>query len=194
MSAFINTAINETTQLFLRNMKNVIAQLTNSSQDVLERIAAHMALDLASQERLRALANPTLLEQSNEYARNVARDEFKQALYAEWAKAFLNVQRNFVFEFATKPTPKSIEELENLEIAAGERAPRAVVAPPPPPLTAQEQLEQQIISDYASLPTEKMRKKMAGNAAYRETFNRLSDEGKLRSQITTLHGAGSEVR
>ena len=193
MSTFISTAIDETTKLFLRNMKNVLAQLTNSTQDVLERIAAFMALDLASQERLRALANPALLEQPSEYARNLARDEFTRALYHEWARAFLAVQRNFVFEFATKPTEASIFELEDLEIAAGERAPQPAAVPPPPPPTPQEILDAQVIEDWALLPVDKMRKKLQ-NPAYKAAFDRLEAENKLRSQVTSLHDAGSEVR
>jgi hypothetical protein len=90
-----------------------------------------------------------------------------------------------VIEFATKLTDEALTELEDIEITAGQRAPRAVVPPPTPPLSAAEQLEAQVREDWHRLETSKMRKKM-NDPAYRAVVDKLMADGSLESRVTSL--------
>jgi hypothetical protein len=178
-------------QDFLDRNRDLLALTKNGANDVFKRIAAALALDQRLQDDVMTYADH--LDQPNAYARGVSRADFKREMYTAICKAFLKIQHNYVVEFISKLTPEATAQLEDIEIIGGLRTPRAVVPPPPPPLSAAEQLEAQVIADFrGGLSTDKMRVKMNTNVAYRETFNRLSDSGKLESQITTLHD-GREI-
>jgi hypothetical protein len=183
--SIINTLVESVRESFLRNNADLLALTKNGVDDVMRRVAAALSLDEQSQSDVMIYTDTAVLEQRG-YAGKVARDDFKQELYKGTCRAFLQVQHNYVIEFVARLTPEAQEQLENIEITAGQRAPRPVEPPPPPPKSAQEQLEEQVIADYnGALSTDKMRAKMNSNVAYRDTFNRLSESGKLESRVTT---------
>jgi hypothetical protein len=71
--------------------------------------------------------------------------------------------------------------------------PEGYVAPPPPPrqLSAQEQLEQRVSSDWNNLKIADFKKLCASDRSYRETFERLSEENRLGGNTaTSLQRAG----
>jgi hypothetical protein len=173
---------------FLSSSRDLLALTKNGVNDAMRRVAAAMSLDTQAQENVLLYADA--VDQSG-FAGEVARADFKREMYRATCVAFLRVQRNCVIEFVSRLTPEALTQLEDIEIAAGQRTPRPVVAPPPPPKSAAEQLEDQVIADYnGALSTDKMRAKMNSNVAYRNTFNRLSENGKLESRVTTLHDGG----
>ena|ERR1700722_6080863 len=180
---------NELTQAeknnFLDRSRNMLAYTTNGPNDVFKRITAALILDQEAQDDVMMFA--PLVDQKG-YAGQVAREDFSREIYKAICKCFLRVQRNGVIAFVAKLSGEALAELEAIEVAAGVREAPAPIVPPPPPLTAAEQLEAEVISDYnGAISTDKMRKKFNSNVAYRDTFNRLSAADKLRSQVTTLH-------
>jgi hypothetical protein len=61
---------------------------------------------------------------------------------------------------------------------------------PPPPVhqpTAQELLEQRVISDWSTLRIVDFKRNCANDKEYRATFERLSAEDKLGSGVATFH-------
>ncbi len=63
--------------------------------------------------------------------------------------------------------------------------------PPPKPLSAQEQLEQRVSGDWNTLKISDFKKNCASDRAYRETFERLSEENRLGGNAaTSLQRAG----
>jgi hypothetical protein len=171
--------------IFLDSNRDLLALTTEGPNGIFKRISAALILDTQAQSD--CLMFVEIVDQPHKYAREQAQDDFRNAMTVAISRAYLKIQRNGVIQYISKLTPEAAEQLEMIEMLAGERAPYPVVPPPPPPLSAQEQLEAQVIADYNGLSTDKMRAKMNSNIAYRETFNRLSESGKLESQITTLH-------
>jgi hypothetical protein len=171
---------------FLERNKNLLALTREGAKGVMRRVEASLAL-LDAESKGDVLLYLDVVDQKG-YAGQIARKDFRDAMYAAIAKSFLKAQRNLVIEFISKLTPEALAELESIEVTAGERQ----AAPPPPPQKSpQEQLEDQVLADYnGALSTDKMRAKMNSNAAYRDTFNRLSESGKLESRVTTLHDGG----
>jgi hypothetical protein len=178
----INTLVANVREDFLRRNADLLALTKNGAEDVMRRISAALALDQKSQEDVTFYLD--VVEQRGT-AGEVGRADFRRELYKATCVAFIKIQHNHVVEFVTKLTPEALAQLEDIEIEAGIRSPRPIAPPPPPPKSAQEQLEDQVIADYNGLSTDKMRAKMNSNAAYRETFNRLSESGQLESRVTS---------
>jgi hypothetical protein len=180
-----NTA-NELTQkakdLFMQETKDLLAFTRAGSNDCFRRVAALLALDSEAQSDCLLYAD--ILNQKG-HAGEQARDDFRNEMFVAISKAFLKILRNGAIEFVGKLTPEAQEQLENVEIWAGERAPHPVEAPAPPPKSAQEQLEDQVREDWHRLETSKMRAKI-NNPAYRAVVDKLMADGSLESQITTL--------
>lgn len=63
-------------------------------------------------------------------------------------------------------------------------------APPPPAPTAQELLEAEVRSDFATLPGSKMREKRNTNRAYEAMFQKIA--GTLGSSATIHHNLGGQ--
>jgi hypothetical protein len=185
MSDTANILTQKAKEIFQQETKDLLAMVRGGSNDCFRRISASLALNAEAQSNVLLYAD--IIDQKNVYARDQGRDDFRNAMFKAICHSFLRILRNGAIEFVSKLTPEAQEQLENVEIYAGVRAPRAVEPPPPPPLSAQEQLEAQVIADYKGISTDKMRAKLNNNVAYREMFNRLSENGKLESQITTLH-------
>jgi hypothetical protein len=179
-------------EVFMHDTRDLLAFTRAGANDCFKRIAAALMLDPEAQSD--CLLYSDILDQKAGYARDQARDDFRNAMHAAICKAFLKILRNGAIEFVGKLTTEAQDQLELIEVLAGERAPQPVAPPPPPPKSAQEQLEDQVIADYNTLPTDKMRAKLNSNIAYRETFNRLSESNKLESQITAFHDHGAEFR
>jgi hypothetical protein len=59
------------------------------------------------------------------------------------------------------------------------------------PLTEEEQLEAEVIADFNSLPSDKMRQKRNASKTYNETFIRLANENRLESRVTSAVLAGA---
>lgn len=176
---------------FLDRNKNMLAY-TNAN-DVFRRISAALALDPEAQDDVMMYAD--LVDQKG-IAGEIARKDFHREIYKAICKSFLRIQRNGVVPFiVAKLSGEALAELEAIEVCAGVRQASEPVAPPPPPKSAQEQLEDQVIADYnGDLSTDKMRAKVRSDAAYRDTFNRLSENGTLKSKVTTLTDGAKEFR
>jgi hypothetical protein len=177
---------------FLDFNRNVLAYTEKGPTDIFKRITAALILDQEAQSDVMMYA--PLVDQKG-YAGQVAREDFSREIYKAICKCFLRIQRNGVVTFVAKLSGEALAELEAIEVSAGVREAPAPIAPPPPPKSAREQLEDQVIADYnGALSTEKLRKKVNSDAAYRETFNRLSDSDRLQSRITTYTDGGAEFR
>ena len=175
---------------FLDRNRDLLALTTNGPNDVFKRISAALALDSQAQDDVMMFA--PLVDQAN-YAGQVAREDFSREIYKAICKSFLEIQRNLVVAFAAKLTPEALEQLEDIEIGAGQRTPRPLVPPPPPPPTAAEQLEAEVRLDWVHLRSSEIKRKR-NNAGYRAMFDKLMDAGQLQSQCTTLYNAGEEQR
>jgi hypothetical protein len=186
----VSEAVQEVRTEFLQEHRDLLAFSKNGADDVMRRITAALALDTQAKEDVQFYSGA--VDQSG-YAGEVALADFKRELRRSVARAFLECQRNLVIEFVARLTPEAVEQLENIEIAAGQRAPRAVVPPPPPPLTAAEQLEAEVRRDWKHLRTSEVKKRLH-NRAYKETFDRLMAAGQLESFCTSLHDGGAEFR
>ncbi len=175
----------------MQETKDLLALTKNGSNDVFRRVAASLALN--SEAQADCILYADILDQKSGYARDQARDDFRNAMFKAICQSFLRILRNGAIEFVSKLTPEAQEQLENVEIMAGERAPRPVEPPPPPPKSVQEQLEDQVREDWHRLEASKMRKKM-DNPAYKAVVDKLMADGSLESQITTLTDHGAEFR
>ncbi len=178
----IENLVQEVRQDFLRCNRDLLALTKNGPEDIMRRLTSALMLNDQAQDDVTMFV--PLVDQKG-FAGQVAREDFKRELGKAICKCFLQIQHNYVVEFVAKLTDEAETQLENIEIAAGQRTLRAVVPPPPPPKSAQQQLEDEVIADYAALSSDKMRAKMNNNVAYRETFRRLSDTDRLQSKVTT---------
>jgi hypothetical protein len=184
----VSEAVQEVRNEFLQEHRDLLAFAKDGADGVMRRIAAAAALDPQAKED--ALMYAPLVDQKG-FAGEVALADFKRELHRSIARAFLECQRNLVIEFVARLTDEAREQLEDIEISAGQRAPRAVVPPPPPPLSAEEQLEAEVRKDWVHLASKEIKRKR-NNAAYRAMFDKLEAEGQLASFCTELHD-GREI-
>jgi hypothetical protein len=156
-----------------------------------KRIAAALALDTSAQDD--CMLYTDILDQKDRYAREQARNDFRNSMYQAICKSFHRVLQNGAIEFVGKLPQEAQEQLEDIEILAGQRAPRAVVPPPPPPKSAAELLTEEVLTDWKRLPADKVKLKM-NNRAYKAEFDRLMAADQLDSQCTTLTDGAAEFR
>jgi hypothetical protein len=191
-----NDLTQQAKERFLDVNRDLLALTKNGPIDIFRRISASLALNTQAQDDVMSVVSASdgtnLLDQKG-FAGQCAREDFSREMYLAICRSFLRIQRNCVIEFVAKLTPEALEQLEDIEIVAGQRAPRAVVPPPPPAPTAAEQLEEEVRRDWKFLPTAKVRLKM-NNAAYKKIFDRLMDSGQLASQCTALSINGEVQR
>jgi hypothetical protein len=191
MSNTIDQLIKEVEDHFLRTNANLLALTKNGATDTVKRMFSALALDQDARDAMKFLGDPEAIEQKNVYARNLARQEFRNELYKRFCAAFLRIQHNYVVEFVSKLTDEALDELEKIEIVAGVRIP----APPPPPQkSAQELLDDEIKHDWVYLGADKLRKKCNANPAYKKRFDELIATDALQSSCTALHDGGAEFR
>jgi hypothetical protein len=184
----ISKAVQEVRNEFLQEHRDLLAFAKEGADGVMRRVAAAAALDPEAKED--ALMYAPLVDQKG-FAGEVALADFKRELRRAIARAFLECQKNLVIEFVARLTPEAVEQLENIEILAGIRAPRPIVPPPPPPLSAEEQLEAEVRKDWVHLESKEIKRKR-NNPAYRAMFDKLEAAGQLASFCTTLHD-GREI-
>jgi hypothetical protein len=188
----ITNLVEEVRQDFLKRNRDLLALTKNGPEDLMRRIVASLALNSEAQEEVMFWSRPELLDQKG-YAGSVAREDFKKEMYVAVCKSFLKVQKNLVIEFVARLTPAAAEQLENIEIAGGQRPPRPIVPPPPPPLSAEEQLEVEVRKDWTHLRTAEVRRKL-NNRAYKQCFDRLMAAGELKSVATLYTDGAAEFR
>ena len=186
----VNEAVQEVRNEFMREHRDLIAFVKEGADGLMRRITAALALDAQAKEDV--LMYTDVLAQPG-YAGEVGLADFKREMRRAIARAFLECQKNLVIEFIARLTPEAVEQLENIEIAAGVRAPRPVVPPPPPPPTAAEQLEAEVRRDWVHLRTAEVKRKL-NDKAYKAVFDRLMDSGQLASQVTSFTDGGAEFR
>jgi hypothetical protein len=186
----VTEAVQEVRIEFLQQHRNLLAFAKEGADGVMRRVSSAAALD--SQAKEDVLMYAPLVDQSG-YAGEVALADFKRELHRSVARAFLECQRNLVIEFVAKISGEALAELEDIEIAAGQRPPRAVVPPPPPPLTAEQQLEAEVRTDWKHLRSSEIKRKR-NNAAYRTMFDKLEAAGQLASFCTSLHDGSAGFR
>lgn len=111
-------------------------------------------------------------------------NELVDARYRLLCCLFLRLSKRGALTQAVEGTDEAVAQFIKMEEVTGVRE----LAPlPPPPKTPAQLLDDQIIEDYAKLPTDQFKKKLNGNAAYRAAYQRLADTDQLNSQLTTLH-------
>jgi hypothetical protein len=186
MSSTANDLTQAAKNLFLDANRDRLALTKNGPNDVFRRISAALALDAEAQNDVMLYAD--IVDQRG-YAGEQARDDFRNAIYVAICKCFLRIQRNGVLEDVSKLTPEAQEQQENIEIAAGQRTPRPVVAAPPPPKSVAEQLEDEVRRDWKFLGADKLKHKL-NNRAYKATFDRMIAADQLGSVCTTLTDGG----
>jgi hypothetical protein len=176
--------------IFQQESRDLLAFTRSGANDVFKRVAASLALNTEAQTDCLLYAD--ILDQKG-YAGEQARDDFRNAMFVAISKSFLRVLRNGAIEVVGKLTPEAQEQLENIEIWAGERAPHPVTPPPPAPKSVQELLTEEVLLDWERLPAAKVKLKL-NNAQYKAVFDRLMAADQLDSQITTLTDHGAEFR
>jgi hypothetical protein len=165
---------------FLQRNANLLALTRNGANDVMRRVTAALALDADARDNVTFYSDDEYLNQPVVIARNEARASFKAELYRQTCRAFLRVQDRSMIEYVSKRTPEALEELKQIQIAAGEIQPEPVVPAQPQP-SAQELLDQEVIADYnGAIPVDKMRAKFKTNPAYKATLDRLLASGELK--------------
>jgi hypothetical protein len=186
----VTEAVQDVRNEFLREHRDLLAFTKNGADDVMRRAAAAAALD--PQAKQDVLMYASVIDQRG-FAGEIGLADFKREMRRAIARAFLECQKNFVIEFVARLTPEAVEQLENIEIVAGVRAPRPVVPPPPPPPTAAEQLEAEVRRDWVHLRTAEVKGKL-NNRAYKQCFDRLMAADQLKSQVTTSYLDGEAQR
>jgi hypothetical protein len=186
----ISKAVQDVRTEFLQEHRDLLAFTKIGADDVMRRITAALALDTQAKEDVQFYSGA--VDQEG-YAGEVALADFKRELHRSIARAFLECQKNLVIEFVARLTPEALEQLENIEITAGQRAPRAVVPPPPPPKSAGELLEEEVRRDWTHLRTSEVKRKL-NNKAYKAEFDRLMNAGELKSQVTSYTDGAAEFR
>jgi hypothetical protein len=186
----ISTAVQDVRNEFLQEHRDLLALTKNGADDVMRRITAALALDTQAKEDVQFYSGA--VDQAG-YAGQVALADFKRELHRSIARAFLECQKNLVIEFVARLTPEAVEQLENIEIASGQRDPRPIVPPPPPPLTAAEQIEAEVRRDWVYLRSPEIKRK-CNNSSYRAMFDKLMNAGQLESFCTSLHDGAAEFR
>lgn len=175
---------------FLSRNRDLLSLTKNGPKDVMRRLKSALALDSQAQADVTFYSDA--VDQKG-FAGETARADFKRELYRACCVGFLTIQRNLVVTWATKLTEEALIQLEDIEIAAGQRPPRPIVPPPPPPLTAEQQLEVDVRTDWKHLRSSEIKRK-CNNAGYRAMFDKLMESGQLGSQCTTLYNAGEAQR
>lgn len=134
-------------------------------------------------------ADETYLNQKG-LAGEFAREEFSRSIYRSICLGFLKIQRNYMVRFATRLTPEAQAQLEEIEVAAGERQP---TPPPPPQKSAEEILVELIKEDWRKLSTDKLKKKM-NDPQYRQVFDQLMASNQLEWVATSYTDDSAEFR
>jgi len=173
-------------QKFLSDNRDLLALVKSSSIDELrQKLSAVMQLTPEFTEEIMLHSEQSYLNQFGAAGRE-AREAFSRAAYKSVCQCFLQVQRNcqVIFNCRWENFPEAFAQLDAIAVAAGEKE---ATPPPPPPKSQTELLEEQVVSDYATLSADKMHANLRTDKAYRDTFTRLSESGKLESRVTTLH-------
>ena len=191
MSNTANELTQKAKEVFLDSCRDLLALTTDGPNGIFRRIAASLALDPEAQSD--CLLYTDILDQKSGYAREQARQDFANSMLVAICRAYLKIQRNGVIQYVSHLTPEAIEQMKNIEVIAGERAPEPVAPPPPPPKSAAELLTEEVLHDWKKLPADKVRLKL-NNKLYKAEFDRLMAADKLDSQITTLTDHGAEFR
>ncbi|MGB7282882.1 MAG: hypothetical protein WBE13_11520 [Candidatus Acidiferrum sp.] len=170
---------------FLDLNKDLLACIRETPEEIFRRTSAAASLDQDTRDDLERYV--TIVDQENAYAKKVAHEDLARTIYSSIAKHFIELMNNGTFHFAMKLTDLADQQQLNLHYECGllERP-----APPPAPLSAKEQLENEVVADFeGAISADKMKIKM-NNRAYRNTYNRLAETDRLRSQITRDHRIG----
>jgi hypothetical protein len=157
----------------IRKIRRRVPTSAQTNLCSIERTPTQISTSKTRTGRVTELLYADILDQKSGYARDQARDDFRNRMLVAICKSYLRIQRNGVVQYVSKLTSEAQDHLEPIEELAGERAPRAVVLPPPPPKSAQELLTEEVLRDWKFLPVDKVRHKM-NNHAYKAEFDRLT--------------------
>ena len=180
---------------FVRKNSNLLAMMDKNPEQILSAVMASAELDKTARQTVVFYMEG--IDQSDPYARKVAREDFYNELYKIMAEFFCDGMSDGIFKVIMSPTPEADAELLELSYILGNvKRP----TPAPKPLSTAQLLEKEVIEDFAGVksddPTKRkpplsadaMRKKM-NNSAYKEMYNRLAETEKLTSTATTAYTA-----
>jgi hypothetical protein len=174
----------KTKEGFLDRSRDLFACLTNTPEDVFKRVLAAMKLDRQLNEDFIFFSEG--IGQAG-HAGTLAEKDLAKSLNHAIAVCFMRCFANGVITQAVRLTDEADDQLMQIKIDAGlEKAP-APKAPAAPIKSAQEQFDDLIRNDWATLPTDKIKAKKNASAAYRKRLAELLDSGAIESQITKLH-------
>lgn len=169
---------------FVKKNSDLLAILDKTPEQVLSVVMAAAELDKTARESVVFYMEG--LDQSDVYARKIAREDFYNELYRITAKFFCDAMSDGIFKVVMVPTPEADAELTELSYIIGNmKRP----APAPKPLSAAQLLEKEVIEDFAgksAISVDRMKKKM-NRADYAAMYRQLAETDKLKSQATTLH-------
>jgi hypothetical protein len=166
-------------QEFWSNNRDLLACMKDSQEVIFERTSAAASLDKSVREDL--LFFSTTLDQ-NGYAGKVAQEDFQKVIYAAIAKAFCNLVGNGTLRLAMKLTDEADQQQLELRYVCGLEQ-----RPAPAPVAKVLSYDEQLIWDFANLPSDKVAQKRRESAQYRKRMAELLDGNSIQSQITTLH-------
>lgn len=160
--------------------------------DAFQRRNRELLASFDGAQTARALVAWTRLHKLDDLRDHIATSEPQIEFWAaHLEKGFLNLLDSGKIQSEAPITELGEKDLaamrKRTEIYPSGVTPAAVAKP----LSAQERLEAEVIADFNSLPSDKMRQKRNASKAYDETFIRLANENRLESRITHSGIAGA---
>lgn len=169
---------------FIKKNADLLACLDKTPAEIMSIVMSAAELDRDARQTVMFYVEG--VDQSDAYARKVARDDFHRAMYEITAKFFCEALSDGVIGLSIDATPEADAQLLELSYVIG-NAQRP--APPPPTKSAAELLDEQIREDWAHLPAEKIRAK-ENDPKYKKRLRELLDSDAIKSQATSKYDVG----
>jgi len=181
VSTFSNTAAdlaNDQKKAFLTNNKNLVALLDASGSELFDLISAELALSQDAEDEVSFCGEG--LDQKNLFARRVAREDFSREMYKQMCLAFLQLRQRGAVQFSLALTDEAQEELFQLEVDAGCRAPQQVVDAQAQQQSAAEALSAEVKNDWnGAANTSTIAQKKRSRPEYAARLEAMLNEGVI---------------
>ena len=172
-SATAANLANDQKKAFLSNNRNLIALLDVSGAELFDLISAELALSSDAEEEVAFFGDG--LDQQNAFARKTAREDFSREIYSQMCLAFLQLRQRGAVQFSLALTDEAQEELFQLEVDSGCRAPQQAVDTQ----TVAESLDDIVKRDWNTLPTSQIQSKKKSDSQYALRLESMLNSGAL---------------
>src|SRR2546430_16808255 len=165
-------------QRFLRANRNLVACLDIGGEDLFKKIQADLVLDEGAEDQMKAWGEH--IDHADLSARKMAQEAFACDAYRQICLAFLRLKARDAIQLSISPTAEARAELFELEVAAGCRLPKQVIAEEAATHQVAEFLDQEISADWnGRLTTTAIQAKKKSNPAYAARLEAMLNEGAL---------------